>query len=121
MLLIEQVLANLLENAAKYSPPGSQIDLSARADSGEVVVEVADRGQGIPGGEEERIFEKFYRAKPVTVGGAGLGLAICRAIIEAHSGRIWASNRPGGGAAFRFTLPLEGEPPEIDVEDEPLD
>jgi two-component system sensor histidine kinase KdpD len=77
-----------------------------------VRVEVADRGPGLPVGEEARVFDKFYRA-PGTVAqsGIGLGLTICRGIITAHGGRIWAENRPGGGAAFRFTLPLTGVPP----------
>jgi two-component system sensor histidine kinase KdpD len=110
------VLVNLLENAAKYTPKGSQIDLSAWAEGEEVIVEVADRGPGLPPGDEERIFDKFYRVRPTTASGVGLGLAICRAVIEAHGGRIWAKNRAGGGAVFRFTLPLEGEPPKIDMD-----
>ncbi|MEP7292316.1 MAG: sensor histidine kinase KdpD [Chloroflexota bacterium] len=119
-ILIEQVLVNLLENAIKYTPPSSQIELSAwaEADQGEIVVEVADRGPGLPVGEEDLIFDKFYRVRPSATGGVGLGLTICRAIIKAHGGRLWASNRPDGGASFRFTLPLDGEPPEISVEDE---
>lgn len=109
-LLIEQVLVNLLENAVKYSPAGSPIDLSASKEGQEVVVEIADRGLGLPSGEEDRIFDKFYRVHPATAGGVGLGLAICRAAVEAHGGRIWAENRDGGGAVFRFTLPLGGAP-----------
>jgi two-component system sensor histidine kinase KdpD len=116
--LIEQALVNLLENAAKYTPPQAEIELSAWDEGDQVVVEVADRGPGIPDGDEERIFDKFYRARPTTAGGVGLGLTICRTIIEAHGGRIWALNRPGGGAAFRFTLPLEGEPPQVPLDDE---
>jgi two-component system sensor histidine kinase KdpD len=117
-ILIEQVLVNLLENAVKYTPPESPIDLSASAEDGEVVVEVADRGPGLKPGDETRIFEKFYRVRPTTTGGVGLGLAICRAIVEAHGGRIWVVNRSGGGAAFRFTLPLDGEPPQVTLDDE---
>jgi two-component system, OmpR family, sensor histidine kinase KdpD len=117
-ILIGQVLVNLLENAVKYSPAGSPIDLSAWAEHEAVVVEVADRGPGLAAGEETRIFEKFYRTRPTTTSGAGLGLAICRAIVEAHGGRIWAANRAGGGAVFRFTLPLDGEPPQIKIDDE---
>jgi two-component system sensor histidine kinase KdpD len=78
-----------------------------------VVVEVADRGPGIPAGREEEIFGRFYRSPAgETDGGAGsgLGLTICRGIIAAHGGRIWGDSRPGGGAAFRFTLPLDGPP-----------
>jgi len=111
-VLLEQVMINLLENAAKYAPAGSVIEISASAGDQEVIVEVADRGQGIPVGEEVRIFEKFYRAKPAREGGVGLGLTICRGIVEAHGGRIWAENRSGGGAVFRFAIPLpEDQPP----------
>jgi two-component system sensor histidine kinase KdpD len=115
-VLIEQVLVNLLENAVKYTPSGAPIDLSARAEGQEVIVEVMDRGPGLPPGEEERIFDKFYRVHPTDSGGIGLGLTICRAIIEAHGGRIWASNRAGGGAVFHFTLPFVGEPPQVKEE-----
>jgi nitrogen-specific signal transduction histidine kinase len=110
-VLIEQVLINLLENALKYTPPDSPIDLSASVAEKGIVFEIADYGPGLPPGEEKKIFEKFYRAGPQQEGGVGLGLAICRGIIEAHGGRIWAQNRPNGGAAFRFILPLEGDPP----------
>jgi len=109
-VLIEQVFINLLENAIKYTPAHSPIDLSASADSTMVTIEVADRGPGLPTGDEQRIFEKFYRASaPASRNGSGvgLGLTICRGIVEAHGGRIWAENRSGGGAVFRFTLPIE--------------
>ncbi len=115
-VLMEQVVINLLENATKYAPPGSIIEVSASAGNKEVVVEVADRGQGIPVGEEVRIFDKFYRAKPAREGGVGLGLTICRGIVEAHGGRIWAENRTGGGAVFRFAIPLSEEQPPIATE-----
>ena len=105
-VLVEQVLVNLLENALKYSPAGGAIEVSAEVADGEVVVTIADRGPGIPRGEERRIFEKFYRVgRDASVGGVGLGLAICRAIVTAHGGRIWGENREGGGAAFHFSLP----------------
>ena len=117
-ILIEQVLVNLLENAIKYTPVDTPIDLSAWAEDKEIIVEVADRGTGLKQGDEKRIFEKFYRARPTTTGGVGLGLAICRAIIEAHGGRIWAANRAGGGAVFRFTLPLDGEPPQVTLDND---
>ena len=111
-VLIEQVLMNLLDNAIKYTPPGSPITLAACATPGVVTIEVADRGPGIPPGDEQRIFEKFYRAqRSGERRGVGLGLAICRGIIETHGGRIWAGNRPGGGVVFRFTLPIQGTPP----------
>jgi len=117
-LLIEQVLINLLENAAKYTPNGTPIDISAHAETGAVVVEIADRGPGIPSELVDRIFEKFYQLPREGASvGAGLGLAICRGIVEAHGGRIWAENRSGGGAVFRFTLPIDGPPPEVAAED----
>jgi two-component system sensor histidine kinase KdpD len=111
-VLIEQVFINLVENAVKYTPPGTPIEITATAVEGAVRVDVADRGPGLPPGEEARIFEKFYRAPGATsTSGVGLGLTICRGIITAHGGRIWAENRPGGGAVFHFTLPLAGAPP----------
>ncbi len=106
-ILVEQVLINLLENAVKYSPAGTPIEVRAFARPGEVEVEVADRGQGIAKQDLERVFDKFYRVREGEGGGVGLGLTICRGIVSAHGGRIWVEERPGGGAAFRFTLPLE--------------
>jgi two-component system sensor histidine kinase KdpD len=111
-LLMEQVLTNLLENALRYTPPGTPIELTARMQGAGVLVELTDRGPGISEGQQERIFDKFARGK-APGGGVGLGLSICRVIVEAHGGRIWAENRPGGGAVFRFTLPVEGEPPRL--------
>lgn len=105
-VLVEQVLINLVENAAKYTPAESPIELSAIASSDEVTIEIADRGPGVPEGETERVFEKFYRVRDGEGGGVGLGLTICRAIVSAHGGRIWVSQRSGGGARFQFTLPL---------------
>jgi len=114
-VLIEQVFINLLENAVKYTPSGTPIEITATAVDGAVRVDVADHGPGLPAGEEARIFEKFYRVPAATAtGGVGLGLTIVRGIITAHGGRIWAENRPGGGALFRFTLPLSG-PPHVGV------
>jgi two-component system sensor histidine kinase KdpD len=112
-VLIEQVLVNLLDNAAKYTPAGSPIEISASQENGTVRIEVADRGPGIPAGDGQRVFEKFYRGHDATIRGVGLGLAICRAIVEAHGGTIWAENRRGGGAVFRFTLPAKDAPPEV--------
>lgn len=109
-LLIEQVLTNLFDNALKYTPAGTPLELSASESLYLVTVELADQGPGIPDGDEERIFEKFVRGRS-TGGGVGLGLAICRTIINAHGGRIWAENRPGGGTVFRFTLSAAGLPP----------
>jgi len=114
-LLVEQVFINLLENAIRHTPAHSPITITAWTEAAEVVVEVADRGPGVPPGASEQVFEKFVRvgsAPPFgTPHGAGLGLTICRGIVTAHGGRIWVEPRPGGGAAFRFTLPLAGSPP----------
>lgn len=117
-LLIEQVLVNLVENAIKYTPAGTPIEIAVQTENHGVRVEVADHGPGLPPGTEQRVFDKFYRAQPDSVRGAGLGLAICEGIIKAHGGRIWAENRPEGGAVFRFALPIEGEPPEVKTDDE---
>ncbi|RIK78625.1 MAG: two-component system sensor histidine kinase KdbD [Planctomycetota bacterium] len=115
-LLIQQVLVNLLENAVKYAPEDSQITISAKPEPTAVTIEVADEGPGIPAGDEERIFDKFHRGSTAKGrAGVGLGLAICRGIVNLHGGRIWAQNRPQRGAAFRFTLPIEGTPPKLDA------
>lgn len=105
-VLMEQVFVNLIENALKYTPADSPIDITATDHSEFLEVEVGDRGPGIPEGEESRVFEKFFRGRTDSVRGAGLGLAICRAIVEAHGGSIQALNRPGGGALFRFRIPI---------------
>lgn len=111
-ILIEQVLINLLENAIKYSPTGSAIDLSASATRDDVIIAVADRGIGIPAGQELTIFDKFHRVEhSTTTPGVGLGLTICRGIVLAHGGRIWAEPRAGGGTVFKVALPA-GEPPD---------
>jgi two-component system sensor histidine kinase KdpD len=115
-VLIEQVVFNLLENATKYAPPSGRIDVSARRAGDTLEVEVADRGPGLPAGEEEQVFVKFHRAGSGRAEGVGLGLAICKGIVEAHGGRIRAANRTGGGAAFTFMLPLEGTPPIVEPE-----
>jgi two-component system sensor histidine kinase KdpD len=113
-VLIEQVLINLLENAAKHAPAGSPIEVTAAAGPSEVTISVLDRGPGVPEDERGRIFDKFYRVPGARGGGAGLGLAICRGIVEAHGGRIDVGGREGGGAAFHFTLPIEGSPPAVE-------
>jgi two-component system sensor histidine kinase KdpD len=120
---IEQVLANLLDNAAEYTPAGSAIDVGARAEGGVVLVSVADRGPGLPSGDPRRVFEKFFRAHGDGEAGGGgrrgigLGLAICKGLVAAHGGTIDAANRPGGGAVFTFRLPIDGVPPTVDCHD----
>jgi two-component system, OmpR family, sensor histidine kinase KdpD len=104
-VLIGQVVLNLLENALKYTPEGTPIEIAAEAAQHGLILEVRDRGPGLTQGEEDRIFEKFYRGPTHGARGAGLGLAICRAVVQAHQGSIEAFNRPGGGAVFRVRLP----------------
>jgi two-component system, OmpR family, sensor histidine kinase KdpD len=117
-VLLERVLCNLLENAAKYTPPGSVIAITAAAGDKLLEVTVHDNGPGLPPGREEAIFEKFTRGERESpIPGVGLGLAICRAIMDAHGGTIRAAASQQGGAAFIFTLPL-GLPPEIPFMDD---
>lgn len=115
-VLLEQLFINLLENAVKYTPEGSPLTIRARVDAGAaptLVVELADQGPGIAAGDEERIFERFYRGAHQGKSSAGLGLAICRAIAEAHGGTLTAHN--DGGAVFEFRLPLQGTPPTVEA------
>lgn len=117
-VLMERVLGNLLENAAKYSPPGAPVELSARVTGDTLSVSVCDRGRGFPSGALESAFELFTRGVPESITpGVGLGLAICKSIVEAHGGVIFAENREGTGACVRFTLPL-GTPPAFEEEAE---
>jgi len=117
-VLVERVFCNLLENAAKYSPPDSAITVSARVADDFVHVSVTDQGTGFPPGREDEVFAMFVRGAPESsVTGAGLGLAISRSIVEAHGGTIRARNRASGGAEVSFTLPL-GSPPAIVEEPE---
>jgi two-component system sensor histidine kinase KdpD len=109
--LIERVLYNLLENAGKYTPPGTPIAVAAEIAGAELAIRVSDRGPGIPEGQEASIFDKFTRGRSESATpGVGLGLAISRAIVVAHGGTIAAQNDAGGGACFTLTLPL-GQPP----------
>jgi two-component system sensor histidine kinase KdpD len=118
-VLFEQVVRNLVENACKYAPPGEAIEVGAIVEAGVLRLEVADRGPGIAAGEEQRLFEKFYRGTNAAGRpGVGLGLSICRAIVEAHGGTIDAAPRPGGGALFVVRLPLESPPADL-IEPEP--
>lgn len=111
-LLVEQLLVNLLENAAKYSPPDAAITVRVAQLPSAVSIEVADRGRGLAAGDEQRVFEMFYRGAGATDRrGAGLGLAICRAVARAHRGTIEARRRDGGGTVFHVTLPFAENPP----------
>jgi two-component system sensor histidine kinase KdpD len=116
--LMEQLVINLVDNALKYTPRGSPIEILASTADGRLVLEVADRGPGLPPGEEARVFEKFYRGRLAgRARGVGLGLTICRGIAEAHGGTITAENRPEGGVVFRVTLPLADKPPDVPADD----
>lgn len=117
-LLLEQLLVNLLENAARYTPEGTRISITAAVDGSSLRLTVSDNGPGLPPGSEEKIFGKFYRASATADAGrgSGLGLAICRAIAKVHGGNITASNRPGGGAEFLLRLPLVKDAPQVVVE-----
>ncbi len=115
-LLVEQLLLNLLENALNHTPEGASLQLSASATDGTLKLEVADRGPGLVSGEEKSIFEKFTQGYHSGGKGAGLGLAICRGIVQSHGGTIEASNREGGGALFTVHLPTGGRPPVLQEE-----
>jgi two-component system sensor histidine kinase KdpD len=113
-VLLEQVLMNLLDNALKFSPAGSRIEIEGWVQGRQARLTVADHGPGFEAGEEERVFEKLYRgSRSAQAPGAGLGLAICRGIIQAHGGAIKAATRAQGGAQITLTLPIEGTPPEL--------
>ena len=107
-VLLGQVVLNLVDNALKYSPADSSIEIQASATNEELTVSVADHGIGIPATDMEKIFDKFYRVQhgESSIPGTGLGLSICKSIVEAHGGKIWASNRSEGGAVISFNLPL---------------
>lgn len=112
---IGQVLHNLLDNALKYSPAGSAVELGVEVTPDHLIFEVSDRGAGLPPGEEDRIFERFYRAPALresAVPGVGIGLSVCRGLVEAHGGTLTASNRPEGGSEFRVTLPIGPKSPQ---------
>ena len=114
--LIVQVLVNLVDNALKYSPAGSEIEITARCEAVGVVASVEDQGPEIPNEDLDRVFDKFYRIEiPGTAGGSGLGLSICKSIIDIHGGSIWAETRPGGGNRFIFSLPVVEHEPEGDA------
>lgn len=108
VLRIDQVLTNLIENASKFSPPGSEISISAARWQDSIEVRISDRGPGIPPAERERVFEPFIRGDDNVHAGTGLGLSIAHAIVAAHGGRMWIETTPGGGSTFIFTLPVGG-------------
>ncbi len=116
-MLMQQLLVNLIENAAKHTPEHSPIDIEARRadrqDDQQFIISVADRGPGLTPGDEEKIFERLYRSQVGATQGFGLGLAICRAIVIAHGGRVWAENRLGGGSIFLVEMPIGGVSPEV--------
>jgi two-component system sensor histidine kinase KdpD len=117
--LFEQLLVNLLENASRYTPAGSQIEISATVGEKRADIHIADNGSGLPPGSEQKVFDKFFRGATVAPDGrrgVGLGLAICEAIIEAHGGKITAANRSEGGAEFVISLPCTETPPRIEAE-----
>jgi len=117
-VLMQQALSNLLLNVVVHTPRGTPVEVSARVDSGQLLMMVADRGPGLPPESLPFIFEKFYRAPTAPAGGTGLGLAIVKGLVEAHAGQVAAQNRPGGGAAFTIRLPIT-KPPPIVAEREP--
>ncbi|MCW5636196.1 MAG: DUF4118 domain-containing protein [Rubrivivax sp.] len=119
-VLMERVLVNLLENAAKYTPETSRVQISAALDGDAFELVVADDGPGLPAGRRADLFRKFERGeRESATPGAGLGLALCRAIVEAHGGRIDAGDAPGGGARFTLRLPLGTPPPMPALESTP--
>jgi two-component system sensor histidine kinase KdpD len=110
--LVVQIFTNLFDNAAKYTPVGTRVCVSAVVDGPYLRITVDDEGPGLPSGDPARLFDKFQRGgEEGTIVGVGLGLAICRAIVQAHGGTIGARNRPGGGARFEFTLPTTAPNP----------
>lgn len=118
-LLLEQVFVNIVENAARYTPAGSTIQITARQRGDEMEIVIADNGPGLPAGTEEKIFEKFFQANrhtPDSRRGVGLGLAICRAIVESHGGHIGARQRQTGGAEFVIRLPNRETAPSVKLD-----
>jgi signal transduction histidine kinase len=114
-LRLERILYNLLENAIKYSPQGGEIKVSARPREEYLVIGVSDQGIGISPSEQARLFAPFQRleeSRPEGIGGAGLGLLVCRRLVEAHGGQIWVESEPDNGSTFFFTMPLSHDPPD---------
>jgi two-component system sensor histidine kinase KdpD len=105
LTLMIQALMNLVDNALKYASPDEPIEIEAYQEEQTVIISVKDRGPGLPEAEQKNIFSKFFRLNSGGIGGIGLGLSIVKGIVEAHDGRVWAQNRPGGGAVFVMALP----------------
>jgi two-component system sensor histidine kinase KdpD len=108
-VLTQQALSNLLSNAARHTPPGTPVEVSASVRDGSLLQVVADRGPGLPPGILPRIFDKFYRAPNAPTGGTGLGLSLVKGFAEAQGGSVTAENGPGGGMVFTLRLPLRKE------------
>jgi len=120
-VLLEVALVNLLDNALKYTPPNSPIQLEATVRQQELTLTVADRGPGIPAGSEDQVFDKYFRGAHPGISGIGMGLPLCRLIVHAHGGTLTAKNRPGGGALFCIILPVDQPPagaPELPLDEE---
>jgi two-component system sensor histidine kinase KdpD len=114
-VLFAQVFVNLIENALVHAGPRSPVEIRAASSAAGVRIDVADRGPGLAAGEEDRVFDKFYRGPQTRAGGVGLGLAICRSVVKVHGGGITAANREGGGAVFRIELPVSESPPSPEI------
>jgi two-component system sensor histidine kinase KdpD len=112
-VLMEQVIVNLLDNICNYTPPATPVEIRAEMDEKSLIIAITDSGKGIPPGDLERIFEKFYRVPGTGTGGTGLGLSICRGLVEAHGGTLSVENVPNGGARFLIRLPVSGTPPPV--------
>jgi two-component system sensor histidine kinase KdpD len=110
-VLTEQILVNLLGNAAVHTPPGTQVEVMARAQEGQLVLRVADNGPGLPAGDASRWFDRFQRGPNAVAGGTGIGLSLVKGFTEVQGGTVRAENRPGGGALFTIKLPLTKLPP----------
>jgi two-component system sensor histidine kinase KdpD len=120
-ILVEQLLINLLENAAKHTPPGTPIAVRASRDATGATLEVNDRGPGLPAVPPAQLFDRFFRGERTTAAGVGLGLAVCRGIAVAHGGQIEAAPHVGGGAVFRAHFPDDGLPADLADPDEPIE
>jgi two-component system sensor histidine kinase KdpD len=119
-ILMEQAFFNLLENVARYTPAGTEIEIRARVEDERAIISVGDSGPGLPPGTENQVFDKFFRGDSSPADGrrgVGLGLAICQAIVRAHGGQISARNRSGGGAEFVISLPCDQQPPQVHLDE----